>query len=365
MVVRQGALETAVALDPAFWRGRRVLLTGHTGFKGGWLSLWLTRMGAHVHGLALPPPTVPSFHDICGITTQVASSHIGDIAEPGVVSAVLERTRPEVVFHLAAQPLVRASYEDPIETFRVNVLGTLNLLESVRHIPGVAAVVNVTTDKCYENHEGPGAYREEEPLGGFDPYSASKACSELASAAYRRSFLASTGIRMATARAGNVIGGGDWARDRLVPDILRAIDAGRPVPIRSPDSVRPWQHVLEPLAGYLALAERLVGDGEAFAEAWNFGPDEEGRPVRWIADRLCADVPGASWHADVAQKPHEAHTLRLDSSKAHARLGWRPRWTIESALDLTLAWHKAWRSGANMVDVSRQQIADYEAASCR
>ena len=365
MVVGQSALEAALAVNPAFWRGRRVLLTGHTGFKGGWLSLWLAHMGAEVHGFALPPPTAPSFHDVCGIDTLLASSHIGDITDPPVVMAALERARPEVVLHLAAQPLVRASYDDPIETFRVNVLGSLNLLEAVRRVPGVAAVVNVTTDKCYENHEGPQAYREGEPLGGFDPYSASKACSELASTAYRRSFLAPAGIHLATARAGNVIGGGDWAHDRLLPDILRAMDAGQPVSIRSPDSVRPWQHVLDPLAGYLSLAERLVTNGEAFAEAWNFGPAEDGRPVRWLASRLCEQVPGASWFADDAPQPHEARTLRLDSSKARARLAWSPRWTIEAALDRTLAWHTAWRSGARMVDVSLEQIAEYEAASCR
>jgi CDP-glucose 4,6-dehydratase len=355
-------MEKRVGVNHGFWRGRRVLVTGHTGFKGGWLTLWLTQMGAEVHGVSLPPPTTPSFHDVCGIESRVASIAIGDIADPDFVAAALQRSRPEVVMHLAAQPLVRLSYDAPAETFRVNVMGTLNVLEAARHARGVRAVVNVTTDKCYENREWVWPYREDEPVGGRDPYSASKACSELVSAAYRDSFLAAAGIQVATARAGNVIGGGDWAQDRLLPDILRAVDGGQPVSIRSPKAVRPWQHVLDPLSGYLTLAERLVTDGPSFASAWNFGPNEDGRPVEWIVDRLCAELSGAAWSTEASPARHEAQTLRLDSSKARAGLGWRPRWTLEIALDRTLAWHRAWRSNLDMAQVSIEQLAEYEAA---
>ena len=361
MVVRSGAVEALVGLNPSFWRGRRVMVTGHTGFKGGWLTLWLTQMGAEVHGLSLPPPTTPSFYDVCGLQARVASSDIGDITDAALVAAAVQRFRPEVVMHLAAQPLVRRSYDAPVETFRVNVLGTVNVLEAARHVPGVRAVVNVTTDKCYENREWVWPYRENEPVGGRDPYSASKACSELVSAAYRDSFLAAGGVQLATARAGNVIGGGDWARDRLLPDILRAVDAGQPVSIRSPESVRPWQHVLDPLSGYLTLAERLVTDGPTVATAWNFGPAEHGQTVAWIVERVCAQLPGASWHSEPSPGRHEAQTLRLDSSKARASLRWRPRWTLETALDRTLTWHRAWRSGEDMARISIEQIAEYEA----
>jgi CDP-glucose 4,6-dehydratase len=352
-----------LAMNAAFWRGRRVFLTGHTGFKGGWLALWLTRLGAEVHGLALRPPTTPSFHDVCGLDGRLASSTIGDITDFDTLNAALRRAQPEVVLHLAAQPLVRRSYADPIETFRVNVMGTVHVLEAARAARGVLAIVNVTTDKCYENRDWVWPYRESEPMGGLDPYSASKGCSELVSAAYRRSFLSAVGIQMATARAGNVIGGGDWAADRLVPDLLRAAHANTPAVIRSPESVRPWQHVLDPLAGYLLLAERLTIDGAA-ADAWNFGPNDETRSVRWIADRISEQLGGASWVHDARDAPHEARTLRLDSSKARTYLGWHPRWNIEQALDRTLAWHRAWRSGANMADTSLEQMAEYEAAAC-
>jgi CDP-glucose 4,6-dehydratase len=350
-----------MAVNRSFWRGRRVVVTGHTGFKGGWLTLWLTHMGAEVHGLSLPPPTTPSFYNVCGLQNHVASSEIVDITDSDLVAAALQRLRPEVVMHLAAQPLVRRSYDAPVETFRVNVMGTVNVLEAARHTPGVRAVVNVTTDKCYENREWVWPYRENEPVGGRDPYSASKACSELVSAAYRESLLAGSGVQLATARAGNVIGGGDWARDRLLPDIFRAVDAGEPVSVRSPNSVRPWQHVLDPLSGYLILAERLVTDGPSVASAWNFGPSEDGQTVGWIVERLCAQLPGASWRSEPSPGRHEAQTLRLDSSKARACLHWRPRWTLETALERTLAWHRAWRSDEDMAGISIEQIAEYEA----
>ncbi len=349
-------------MNAAFWRGRRVFLTGHTGFKGGWLSLWLAELGAEVHGYALAPPTEPNFFTVTGLEKRLAASVIADIRDASALGRAMAAVRPEVVLHLAAQPLVRHSYAEPVETFAVNVMGTVNLLEAVRKSPGVRAVVNVTTDKCYENREWVWPYRENEALGGHDPYSSSKACSELATAAWRRSFLDAADVQLASARAGNVIGGGDWAADRLLPDFLRALDAGQPLLVRSPLATRPWQHVLEPLSGYLMLAERLCADGGDFAEAWNFGPDEaDARPVQWIVDTLCARLPGAAWERAAAPQPHEAHTLRLDSAKAHARLGWRPRWNLPRALEATLDWHQAWKAGADMADVSLRQIRAYEA----
>ncbi len=345
-----------------FWNQRRVLVTGHTGFKGGWLSLWLAARGAAVHGLALDP-AVPSFFAACRLGGLLAGDTRADIRDPAAVQRCLEAAEPEVVFHLAAQPLVRHSYREPVDTFATNVMGTVNLLEAIRGCPSVRAVVVVTTDKCYDNREWDWAYREGDALGGADPYSASKACAELVAAAYRRSFLAAGGLGLATARAGNVIGGGDWAGDRLVPDFLRASDSCQPLVIRSPGAVRPWQHVLEPLAGYLLLAERLWAGADG-AEGWNFGPGESGdRPVGWLADRLCALVPGAAWEHRPGDHPHEARLLRLDSGQARRRLGWRPRWSLEEALARTVEWHLAWRRGADMAAVSRQQIAAYEAAA--
>ena len=361
MGIGPGALEGGMGLTPAFWQGRRVFLTGHTGFKGGWLSLWLARLGAEVHGLALAPPTDPSFCVACDVPGHVRSSTLADVADAAALLDAMARARPQVVLHLAAQPLVRASYAAPLETYRTNVMGTANLLEAVRRIEGVEAVVVVTTDKCYENREWVWPYREHEPMGGHDPYSSSKGCAELVTAAYRRSFLAPAGVHVATARAGNVIGGGDWAADRLVPDLLRAADAAVSAPIRSPRAVRPWQHVLEPLAGYLMLAEQLVGRGAPVADAWNFGPaEDDARPVEWIARRLASRVPGMAWHVTEGPQPHEAHTLRLDSSKARADLGWRPRWSLETAIDRTASWHLAWREGRDVVAASLDQIAEYE-----
>ncbi|MEE4239795.1 MAG: CDP-glucose 4,6-dehydratase, partial [Anderseniella sp.] len=347
-----------------FWHGKKVFLTGHTGFKGGWLTLWLADMGAEVHGFALAPPTEPSFFKVANLQDRLARSTIADIRDGAALTQAMQAARPDIVLHLAAQPLVRYSYVAPVETYAVNVMGTVNLFEAVRLTPGVKAVVNVTTDKCYENREWVWPYRENEAMGGFDPYSSSKACSELVTAAYRRSFLESTGIHLASARAGNVIGGGDWAADRLVPDFLRALDAGQTLTIRSPLATRPWQHVLEPLSGYLILAERLFTEGQGFAEAWNFGPEEiDARPVQWIVEYLCNQVPNAAWHCDASPQPHEASTLKLDSSKAKTQLGWRPRWDLQTALGMTLAWHQAWRRGADMALCSAQQIQEYEAAA--
>lgn len=347
-------------MNPRFWRGRRVLVTGHTGFKGSWLCLWLASNGAEVHGYALPPPTDPSLFEVARVGELLASSEMADVRDAEALASALRRVRPEVVFHLAAQPLVRHSYRAPVETYAVNVMGTVHLLEAVRQGDCVRAVVNVTTDKCYENREWHWGYREVEPLGGHDPYSSSKACAELVSAAYRASFFAGSGVASATARAGNVIGGGDWATDRLLPDALRALDAGAELIIRSPAAIRPWQHVLEPLSGYLRLAEALFAAEPQASDAWNFGPaDDDARTVGWILDRLAAQLPELRWRYDATPQPREANYLKLDSSKARARLGWAPRWSLDKALDMTIAWHRSWRQGDDMRAASLSQIAAY------
>ncbi len=346
-----------------FWGGKRVFITGHTGFKGGWLALWLHQLGACVHGFALVPSTDPNLFEIGDVNRCLTSHTIGDITDSGALSQAMRSASPDVVFHLAAQPLVRRSYADPVETFAVNVLGTVNLLEAARASDTVRVIVNVTTDKCYENREWPWAYREGEALGGRDPYSSSKACSELVTQAYRQSFLARQGVAVATARAGNVIGGGDWAEDRLLPDFFRAVDAGTPLDVRHPQATRPWQHVLEPLAGYLTLAEALFGKRATdYAGAWNFGPSDDGvRSVRSILDYLSNRIPGAGWRHAEAEHVHEATLLKLDSSRANASLGWSPRWRLGEALDRTVEWHQAWRAGADMHAMSLSQIAAHGA----
>jgi CDP-glucose 4,6-dehydratase len=348
------------AVDPAFWQGKRVFLTGHTGFKGGWLSLWLQRLGAQVQGYALAPEGAHNLFTEARVAEGMAST-FGDIRDLAGLQAALGAFRPDIVIHMAAQPLVRLSYAQPVETYATNVMGTVHLLEAVRQTAGVRAVVNVTTDKCYENREWAWGYREDEPMGGHDPYSNSKGCAELVSSAYRRSFFAAGGPALATARAGNVIGGGDWATDRLVPDILRAFEKGEPVVIRNPHSTRPWQHVLEPLSGYLALAQRLWDEGAAFAEGWNLGPrDEDARPVQWIVERLVDQWgDGARWQLDGSQHPHEAHYLKLDISKARARLGWQPRWRLAEALDHIVTWHRAWLAGEDVRALCLRQIDQY------
>lgn len=348
-------------VNPDFWRGKRVFLTGHTGFKGGWLSLWLQSMGAEVHGYALNPPTETNLFTVAKMNKGMASSVIADIREADKLRQAMQLAQPEIVFHLAAQSLVRYSYAQPAETYEVNVMGAVNLLEAVRGAPSVKAVVNVTTDKCYENREWVWGYRENEAMGGFDPYSSSKGCAELVTSAYRRSFLEPAGIALASARAGNVIGGGDWAADRLIPDLLRAMDAGGTLKIRSPLSTRPWQHVLEPLSGYLMLAEQLYSGGAAFAEAWNFGPaDEDARPVRWIVERMAEMRKDVTWQCDEEMHPHEANDLRLDSSKARKQLNWQPRWRLQTALQKTLEWHVAWRKSEDMRSVTLAQITGYQ-----
>jgi CDP-glucose 4,6-dehydratase len=333
-------------VDPTFWAGRRVFVTGHTGFKGGWLAAWLLRLGAEVYGYALRPPTAPNLHDALGLADAV-DGEIADVRDLERLRSALRRARPEVVLHLAAQPLVRRSYADPVETYGTNVMGTVHLLEAVRAAEGVRAVVVVTTDKCYENREWAWPYRETDALGGHDPYSNSKAASELVAAAYRSSYfppadLARHGVGVATARAGNVIGGGDWAEDRLVPDLIRGFGRGERVVIRHPGAVRPWQHVLEPLAGYLTLAQRLHGGDAGACEAWNFGPaEDDAQPVAFLADRLAERWgDGAGWVHQPGEHPHEANVLRLDWSKARLRLGWRPRWDLEATLERTAAWYR-------------------------
>lgn len=345
----------------AFWRGKRVLLTGHTGFKGSWLSLWLQSLGAQLHGLALEPPTRPALFEVARVAEGMAHQVL-DIRDFEALRACLQRLQPEIVIHMAAQPLVRLSYQQPVETFATNVMGTVHLLEAARQAGSVRALVNVTTDKCYENREWLWGYREGEPLGGHDPYSSSKACAELVSSAYRSSFLQAQGLALATARAGNVIGGGDWALDRLVPDILRALEQRLPVDIRNPHAVRPWQHVLEPLAGYLLLAERLWQQDGDVARAWNFGPsDEDAWPVQSVVERLCALWGrGAQWRLQPGEHPHEAHFLKLDTSQARQRLGWAPRWGLETALARITDWHQAWLEGADMRTVCLQQIHQHQ-----
>lgn len=344
-----------------FWAGKRVLVTGHTGFKGGWLALWLASMGARVMGYALAPSTQPSLWQYSEGYSGLSST-IADVRDLGTLSQTVKNFRPEIVFHLAAQALVRASYEDPVGTYSANVMGTVHVLEAVRHMPGVRAVVVVTSDKCYENREWVWGYRESEPMGGRDPYSNSKGCAELVTAAYRSSYFSTTGsAAVASARAGNVIGGGDWALDRIVPDFVRAAIAGDPVRIRNPNATRPWQHVLEPLSGYLQLAEGLCDAPAAHAEGWNFGPaDEDAVPVEQIVStvsRLWG--PAARWVTDKGPHPHEAHFLKLDSAKARSRLGWKPRLGLASALEWTVEWYKTQAQGGDARAITLAQIERY------
>ena len=353
-------------MNAAFWQGKRVFLTGHTGFKGGWLSLWLQQLGAVVTGYALEAPTTPSLFEVAGVARGMVSI-IGDVRDGEALKRAMADARPEIVIHMAAQPLVRYSYVNPVETYATNVMGVVNLLEAVRATPGVRSVVNVTSDKCYENREWPWGYRENEAMGGYDPYSNSKGCAELVTAGYRSSFFnaekyAEHGIALGSGRAGNVIGGGDWALDRLIPDMLRAIGAGQPVMIRNPHSIRPWQHVLEPLSGYLTLAEKLYTEGPVHAEGWNFGPhDIDAKPVEWIIERMTQEWgAGASWQLDGQNHPHEATYLKLDCSKARGQLGWHPRWDIGQTIAKIVEWHKACDQGADMREFTLAQITTYQ-----
>jgi CDP-glucose 4,6-dehydratase len=332
--------------------------------------LWLHSLGAEITGYALASPTDPSLYELCAID-KLVKSHIADVRDGSALNKMMSAAHPDIVIHMAAQPLVRDSYKIPVETYAINVMGTVNLFEAVRNSKSVKAVINVTTDKCYENKEWIWGYRENEPLGGYDPYSSSKACSELVTAAYRRSFFNSsnssilpTSVAVASARAGNVIGGGDWATDRLIPDCIRAILNGEKVVIRNPQAIRPWQHVLEPLSGYLLLAQKLYEDGARYAEAWNFGPDDsDAKPVEWLVERLCTKWgSSASYITDKGEHPHEAHYLKLDCSKAKSELGWRPKWSLEKAVDGIIEWSRAYKKGEDVKRVCLKQINEYSAS---
>lgn len=350
----------------SFYKGKKVFITGHTGFKGSWLSSWLNKLGADVSGFALEPPTTPSMFEICGIGSRVRST-IGDIRDREALEKALNRAMPDIVFHLAAQPIVRLSYDRPVETYETNVMGTVNLLDAIRRCPSVKAVVIVTSDKCYENNESFWGYRETDRLGGYDPYSNSKACQELVVSAYINSFFNTAeydrhGVAIATARAGNVIGGGDFAQDRLVPDIIRNIIGGGQLTIRNPHAVRPWQHVMEPLQGYMMLAERLFLDGPAYSGPWNFGPNAESiKPVEWIVSRLLYHFgKGADFELDANKNPHETGCLKLDSYKAKQQLGFSPRLDIDASLQWTANWVNEYINGTDMYSYTLKQIREFE-----
>ena len=345
-----------------FWQGKTVLVTGHTGFKGSWMSLWLQQLGADVVGYSLAPPTEPSLFKDARVNEGIQSNE-ADIRDLSRLQDVIANTKPDVIFHLAAQPLVRYSYDHPIETYETNVMGTVNVLEAARREASVKAVVCITTDKCYENREWVWGYRENEAMGGYDPYSSSKGCSELVISAYRNSYFSSgEGPAVASVRAGNVIGGGDWAEDRLIPDIVRAMMKNEGVIIRAPKSIRPWQHVLEPLSGYMLLAERLWDEKNSYADAWNFGPnDEDAKPVEWIVERLTQSWgEGAHWELDKDVNPHEAQYLKLDISKVKSLLGYEPRLDLGTTLEWVTQWYKAYHNGDDMRQVTQQQIVQFE-----
>lgn len=360
-----GGMHMSLGLRADFWSGKRVFLTGHTGFKGSWASLWLQSMGAIVTGYSLEPPTSPNLFELAKVGEGMRSIH-GDIRDLNSLSKELLSAEPELVFHMAAQPLVRQSYKNPLETYETNVMGTANLLEAIRSCSSVKSVVVITTDKCYENKEWVWGYREGEPLGGYDPYSSSKACAEILTSAYRRSFFHPAdydrhGVAIATARAGNVIGGGDWASDRLIPDCIRSLLSGEKITIRSPYAIRPWQHVLESLSGYFLLSERLYLDGQPYGEAWNFGPpDEDAKPVEWIVENLCNKWGGSAGYVIATDpQPHEANYLKLDSSKARRELEWGSTWSLDRALDAIVEWTRAYRERQDLRLVCLQQIATY------
>jgi CDP-glucose 4,6-dehydratase len=355
-----------MSFNKEFWNNKKVLLTGHTGFKGSWMCMLLHQLGAKVYGFSLAPHTNPSLFDLANCS-EICESEFGDINDFIKLRSYIQQVKPEIVIHMAAQALVRDSYQNPVETFQTNIIGTVNLLEAIRSIDLVKAFVNITTDKCYENKEWVWSYRENEPLGGYDPYSSSKACSEIVTAAYRNSFFSSHGIdsrnvHIASARAGNVIGGGDWSKDRLIPDFIRAITQGENITIRSPYAIRPWQFVLEPLSGYLLLAQQLYLHGEKYAEAWNFGPNEDdARNVEWIVKKMCKKWGnGISYTIDKSAHPHEATYLKLDCSKAKTHLNWHPRWNLETALDNIIEFTKAYiEEKHNLREVCNKQIQNF------
>ncbi len=346
-------------IDHNFWQGKRVFLTGHTGFKGSWLSLWLNSLGAEVKGYALTPPTTPSLFNEAKIDS-IVDSQIGDIRDQEVLYESMVAFNPDLLIHMAAQPLVRYSYDAPIETYEVNVIGTAKVLEVARSCPNLKAIVNITTDKCYENDGRSQGYKENDAMGGHDPYSSSKGCAELVASSFYRSFLQEQGIGLASVRAGNVIGGGDWADDRLIPDILRSFEKSEPVIIRNPKAIRPWQHVLEPLSGYLILAQKLYKNQEKYAEGWNFGPNNDNaKPVNWILNKMVAKWPNNSWELDKESNLHEADFLKLDIAKAKSKLDWRPVWELNCTLDHIVAWHRAWLNKEDMQVLCLAEIKEY------
>lgn len=352
----------AVVASGSFWRGKRVAVTGHTGFKGAWLSLWLARLGASVCGIALAPATAPNLFELCSLDRTV-DSHVLDIRDASALDAVLARSKPDVVFHLAAQALVRESIRDPLGTYATNVLGTANILEAARHVPSLAAVVIVTSDKCYQNNGSGTAFRESDPLGGDDPYSSSKAAAELVTQAYRATYFA-RGPGIASARAGNVIGGGDWAAERLIPDVVGAVRANKPVTLRNPQATRPWQHVLDPVAGYLTLAQRLAQSPGEFDAAWNFAPEEAPLTVAAMAERAYASWPGAprvAWRQDPLPQPAEAQTLRIDAQHAREQLGWHAKLSQADAVSWTMEWYARFYAGEDPAELTHEQLACYEA----
>ena len=343
-------------IDEKFWIGKRVFVTGHTGFKGSWLCLWLNHLGSSVKGYSLQPPTSPSLFEAAKIDS-IVDSQIGDIRNQELLHKSMVSFNPDILIHMAAQPLVRLSYDEPIETYEVNVIGTVKVLEVARYCSNLKAIINITTDKCYENVGLDKSYSETDPMGGFDPYSSSKGCAELVASSYRRSFLTDLGIGIASVRAGNVIGGGDWANDRLIPDILRSFELNKAVIVRNPNATRPWQHVLEPLSGYLLLAQRLYNDNKLYSEGWNFGPDEKDvKPVHWILDKMISYWPNASWSLDDNVNPHESSFLKLNISKASELLGWTPTWDLQLTLGSIIRWHKLWLSDADMGKVCITEI---------
>lgn len=355
------------SVNSSFWNGKRVFLTGHTGFKGGWLLIWLSSMGAKVTGYAMAPNTTPNFFEVAKVESDLEQSHVADIRDLEKLQKAMADARPEIVIHMAAQPLVRYSYSNPVETYATNVMGTVHVLESIRALDCVRAAVIVTTDKCYENKEWAWGYRESEPMGGHDPYSNSKGCAELVTSAYLQSYFSPKKfnqhqVAIATARAGNVIGGGDWSEDRLIPDAIKAFEADKPLVIRNPLATRPWQHVLEPLSGYLVLAQSLYQHGAKFDGAWNFGPrDEDARSVQEVVNLLIKDWgSAATWSQDQSEQPHEAHSLKLDCSKARQYLNWVPRWSLEQAIEKITQWHQTYQQQGNMHEISLKQIATYQ-----
>ncbi|EKD53788.1 MAG: hypothetical protein ACD_60C00153G0008 [uncultured bacterium] len=364
MAIRQSTLEN-MGITPDFWRKKRVFLTGHTGFKGSWLSLWLQALGANVTGYALPPKTEPNLFSLASID-QAVTSVFGDIRNLNFLKETITKAKPDIIFHLAAQPLVRYSYQHPVETYETNVMGTVNILEALRMSDSAKVLINITTDKCYENKEWHWGYREIDPMGGHDPYSNSKGCAELVTSAYRNSYFNAMDEEnfqkgIASVRAGNIIGGGDWSDDRLIPDMMKAFMKGKKPLIRFPNAIRPWQHVLEPLFGYLLLAEKIFFAPKQYAEAWNFGPhDKECQPVSSVANQVC-EVWGdnAAWEQSTEQHAHEASFLKLDIAKAQSRLHWHPRFTLQEAIDATVSWYKSWQRGDHMRDVTLAQIERY------